>query len=464
MSDTYFDIERRIMFASLEMLSRPHLGWWGSQLTMLKLTADPAIPTFSVNGVLLKYNPDFAKSLQDEELIFVLAHEVSHCSLGHLWRGNGLDWPEWGKATDYVINQMLTDAKVGRMPEGGLLDESYRGMSADEIYGRLMKGKQKQQEESERQAKSKQDDGNQSGQSQGQGDQGQAQSQADPGGQGQDKGQSQSQDQSGQGQGQSQGQGGQAQGQGQGQGQGQAATTPPCPTGDFTPGASDQDTAQDGGMTCNDWTIAAEQATMACDKAGTLPGAIATMIRDAHQGGADWREVLRRFVARTEATDYSITRPNRRWVSQDVYLPGMVKANTARLAIGLDTSGSCHGLWRMFAQEITAILHESRPEAVDVYYCDVRVTDVETFTPDDAEVTITPKGGGGTKFQPVFDYIEQRVQNGEIEPPACVIYLTDLENSDTVTEPDYPVLWVTSEATRKDGRFGETVRIPIPRK
>src|SRR5207244_3632167 len=103
----------------------------------------------------------------------------------------------------------------------------------------------------------------------------------------------------------------------------------------------------------------------------------------------------------TTPSDYSWTSPNRRYVAAGVYLPGTVKENTPRLALAIDTSGSIgQEMLDTFAAELSAIMLETRPAAIDVLYCDSRIQgDVETFTPDDGEITLTPRGGGGTRFQ-----------------------------------------------------------------
>jgi|ERR1700694_4557922 len=79
------------------------------------------------------------------------------------------------------------------------------------------------------------------------------------------------------------------------------------------------------------------------------------------------------------------------------------------------------------------------------------VQSVQEFGPSDP-ITLEPKGGGGTDFRPVFDWVEAN----DIRP-ACLIYLTDLCCSSYPALPDYPVLWVTD--SRRAAPFGETLQI-----
>jgi predicted metal-dependent peptidase len=71
------------------------------------------------------------------ELVFPWAHEIMHCALNHHTRHGKRDPKLWNMATDYVINLILVDPKIGAMPEGGLLEGLYRGMSAEKVYGVL---------------------------------------------------------------------------------------------------------------------------------------------------------------------------------------------------------------------------------------------------------------------------------------------------------------------------------------
>ncbi|MBQ9867178.1 MAG: hypothetical protein IJM34_09175 [Lachnospiraceae bacterium] len=80
-----------------------------------------------------------AARLNEEELKFVLAHEYLHAGLGHHTRCNGMDKYLWNVACDYVINGWLNELHVGSMPQDGLLyDAELKGMSAEEIYDRIV--------------------------------------------------------------------------------------------------------------------------------------------------------------------------------------------------------------------------------------------------------------------------------------------------------------------------------------
>ena len=114
-----------------------------------------------------------------------------------------------------------------------------------------------------------------------------------------------------------------------------------------------------------------------------------------------------------------------------------------------------------FASELQAVASEARPDLITVIYCDTHVRSTEEFTADD-EIKLTAKGGGGTRFSPVFQSLASATDETG-EPPACLIYFTDLDAPDRreITEPDYPVLWVTDLSVTDNGPFGQTVRIVL---
>ena len=103
-----------------------------------KFEEDPSIGTMATNGKQMKYNPDFIKTLEQDHLIAVLAHECMHVSLCHHVRRGKREPMIWNMATDFVINLILQDSNIS-LPEGCLLDEKYRDMTAEQVYKVLLK-------------------------------------------------------------------------------------------------------------------------------------------------------------------------------------------------------------------------------------------------------------------------------------------------------------------------------------
>ncbi len=83
--------------------------------------------------------------------------------------------------------------------------------------------------------------------------------------------------------------------------------------------------------------------------------------------------------------------------------------------------------------------------------CDSRVQDVKHYCEGDVIDKISAKGRGGTRVQPVFDYIEDQGL-----PVDNMVYLTDMGIWDYPDDaPDYPVLWVSTDIGSDKAPFGE---------
>ena len=110
--------------------------FFGSLLFRLKGRESRSVKTMATDGVSLYYNPEFVETLNAATLAGTLAHEVMHPALHHHVRRSGRDPKRWNEACDYAINPLLVDAGLS-LPEGVLLDNRFRGMSAEQIYNLL---------------------------------------------------------------------------------------------------------------------------------------------------------------------------------------------------------------------------------------------------------------------------------------------------------------------------------------
>ena len=129
---------RRLSKAKTSLiLESPFIGTIA--LNMPFLLSDE-VPTAATNGKRVVFNPDFITDMTDEELKFLVAHEVFHPMMEHNFRRGERNARKWNRACDYVINQLLTQEGVGKMPSGGLLNaQIYQagGGTSDGIYNIL---------------------------------------------------------------------------------------------------------------------------------------------------------------------------------------------------------------------------------------------------------------------------------------------------------------------------------------
>jgi len=374
--------------------------FFGSLLFRLKDRPSSAVKTMATDGVWLLWNPEFVETLNATTLAGTLAHEVMHPALRHHLRRSGREPKRWNIACDYAINPLLIDAGL-KLPEGVLVDDRFRGMSAEQIYNLL---------DSEADS--------------GEGDNGKDQSGAPGGGTNRAPGSDESGDP------------GAPEADG---GIGQVLDAPE--PGDDSPSLAEQ---------AREWEVAVNQAVTVARQAGKLPAGVDRTMEGAAEAAVDWRELLRRLWSETIAADYSWMRPNRRHLWTGLYLPGVVREGMGEVAIAVDCSGSISARQlRLFEAEARSILEGQRPERVDVLYFDAVVHKVETYKAGE-RIALNPVGGGGTAFESCFEWLDERGIR-----PQTMIFLTDLYGSFPSSAPSYPVLWASTG--RHEAPFGEVI-------
>ena len=191
-----------------------------------------------------------------------------------------------------------------------------------------------------------------------------------------------------------------------------------------------------------DWNISIQQAAEVARAAGKLPGNLSDLVGAALEPKIDWRTVMWPFFTDMIDDDYTWRKPNRAYISEDEYLPSMYAEGLGEIAVIFDTSGSCVEYAQTFWSEAAAVMQQCAPQAIHILQCDTDVTDAVTLDKGSDQHEYVPelKGGGGTKFYPAFDYISEHYPD-----VVAVVYLTDLESNDFGNEPEYPVLWVSTE-------------------
>jgi predicted metal-dependent peptidase len=123
------------------MSSYPLLGSLAAAFTLVEKAdvcqrMDIHIAAVDAEAREIYVNPQFP--LDDEEMRFVMAHELLHVGLRHQARCQGRDPYLWNVACDYVINGWLHEMEIGTAPAVGILfDPELKGVSAEEVYDRI---------------------------------------------------------------------------------------------------------------------------------------------------------------------------------------------------------------------------------------------------------------------------------------------------------------------------------------
>jgi len=356
------------------VLAHPFIG---SIALNMKFILDETIDHIAkVDGKSVWFRPSVVDELADDELQFLVAHECFHPMLEHNYRLQGRDPKKWNQAGDYVINELLTLEKIGRMPE------KYRGLQDSNIYAA-----------------------------------------------------------------------------GNGSTDGIYNIIPESNSSKKGGGAGDgfgEDIQYSTGTAAEQEALAQEmrvmtaQAAQAARMAGNLSKNMERFVDEILNPKVLWTDVLERFLVRNKTDQRTFARPSRRFISNGLYLPTISGESMGEIAIAVDCSGSITDkIIAQFAAEITRIKEDMMPTRIHVLYFDSAVSHVESYVPDDT-LDIRPHGGGGTAFSPVMNYM---AENG-IEPVACV-FLTDLCCDDFGDQPNYPVLWVSTE--RGTAPWGEVI-------
>jgi predicted metal-dependent peptidase len=381
--------------------------FFGTLLFRLGARPRTSIDTMATDGISLFFNPKFLETLTAAQVMGTLAHEVMHPALQHHTRRNGRNPRRWNMACDYAINPMLVDAGL-TLPEGVLLEDRFRGMSAERIYNLL-------EEEEQSQEPSKDED-------------------------------SQDSDSS-------------ASGQDAQSSNGAGDEDDDVPSTPKTPGGIGQvldapEPADGEGETvaeqARDWQMAVEQAENVGRLAGKMPAGALRSVEVSKAAKVDWRELLRRAWSETIPADYSWTRPNRRHVWTGLYLPGVVCEGVGEICIAVDCSGSINPRQLgLFESEIRSIIAGQQPRLVHVLYFDTEVQKVETYQAGQP-IKLSPVGGGGTDFRPCFTWLNDRgIQ------PQTLVFLTDLWGQFPDQAPPYPVLWASTDT--RQAPFGQVI-------
>jgi len=183
-------------------------------------------------------------------------------------------------------------------------------------------------------------------------------------------------------------------------------------------------------------------------------------------------EHIRYFLKKHFSHVRSYKRPNKRFLHRKIYLPGKIKTPhtlytciDSSASMGQDEFEKCRknlvrwakelGLSKIRVAYVDSEIHMN-PDIGKPWY-DI---DLKNGTGADA-MELDIYGGGGTSFDPIFDYLEKNN-----EDVGGLVYFTDGMGWVSERNPSFPVLWITTYcAPRFGGRsdegkpFGKVVHI-----
>jgi predicted metal-dependent peptidase len=358
------EIREKLITARVGLLLRA--SFFGNLATRLKLVnADEWCPTAATDGRHFYYNSRFIDMLKPKEVEFLFGHEVLHCVYDHFGRRGDRDHQLFNIANDFAVNADLKKHRVGEFITSVpcLYDSKYEGMSSEEIYDDLY-------ENAEKINMSDLIDKLLDDHLDGEGD-------SDSDNEGDDK---------------------------DGKGRGRPKLS-----------------KEERQKIKDEIKEAVLAAAAASDGAGNLPAGVKRLIQDMTAPKMNWRELLRMQLESTIKSDFTWMRASRRGWHMDAIMPGMKNDEMIDIAVAVDASGSIgERMLKDFLSEVQGIMDQFAAYRIHILTFDTRVYNPETYNSDNLDTICDyeVKGGGGTDFDCVFEYLKEE----QIEPKRLVVF------------------------------------------
>jgi predicted metal-dependent peptidase len=425
------------------LLSQPFFGVLATYLEPKPAQLAPYSGGMGTDGKHLYYQPEKIVELPEEQLIGVIAHEILHLALAHLWRREHREPLRWNIATDLAVNSIVL--QNFELPKWVLYDKRFEGKCAEEVYNLLpcpqcpkcgsknirgLKFKSTKRADGsfdveaefgcekcghtwkEHQTWEPYDKWRQRG--------------SLPGFPVSFE-----------------------------QVEGELPTTldDHGVWGKTEPNGLDPKTRAERQE--QEWKQRVVRAARVAKSQGKLPVGLKRFIEDLLYPKLSWRHLLWQYTNRIRGMRPNWRRPNKKWIQYGVYYPTK-RDRRLEAAVAIDTSGSISDEeLREFLSELRGILSTFRSFRVRMLACDAAVhTDVTATSLDDFDsFRVKVKGGGGTDFRPVFEALEgDRTQ--------VLVYLTDGYGTYPESPPPYDVIWViSSEGDEKRPPFGRVLKM-----
>lgn len=360
----------------------------------MDLKEDPTCETAWTDGFSIGFNPEWIDTLTLSQTKGLICHEVLHVTNLHHLRTGNRDHERANLAQDFAIDPLIVEANF-ELPEGGHIHPAFVGKSFESIYPLIPETKNGKK--------------------------------------------------------------------GGGRGEG---SRPGSPDGKPTYGEVRRPKGKDGQPLTQaeahaleqETKLATQQAAQQSKAMGLLPAFMERLIDKINKPKVDWRERLQLFITTVAKNDYSWFPANRRFIDAGIYLPALRSEEMEDLIIGIDTSGSIDmDQLAQFNSELNDIVDRFHC-GVHVIHADAEFQKYERFEGYDTPFVIKPKGGGGTDFRPVFQYVDKQGLEG-----GCLLYFTDgYCDQFPKEEPTYPVLWVLYGGMDEESfkpPFGEVIKV-----
>ena len=401
-------VSSRLLRARLQlMLSHPYLASAVARLPLREVTAADGCETMATDGYHIFVNPTFSDGLSDEEIQFVLAHELLHCLLGHIDRRGSREPSVWNAAIDYATNGLLVELGW-KMPAEGLFDIRFRGMTAEAVYKQLPTSAKVIVRANWPRGRSH---------------------------------------------------------------RGKTLRAAVTGFDNHLEPTDLLTRANRADMPSVDERRRLRKAltsSIAGLLPGHLAGHFQAEVVAATEAEVPWQHLLARFVTGLRKTDYRWYPFNRKHLWRGFYLPALGVPGPEHLVVAVDTSGSMsNDTLAQVASEIDQLRSVSECR-LTVLHSDTVVQKVEVYEAyEGSQLGFGKKrmmmhGRGGTDLRAPFEWLRDQARQGRLAPsPDALIFLTDGFGPMPSGAPEWPVLWLVTKHGIPRVPFGSLVRLSV---
>jgi len=342
--------------------------FYGDILVQTDFIADYTVKTAATNGLNIIYNPNYVKDLTDEQVTFLILHELYHCLLYHIPRMGNKDKYIWNIAADLIVNYRILKETPSlglniqnvQAIKGSLIGgDDLADITTEELYDKLLKQKEEQKRMGRKNSYTLKI--------------------------------------------------------------GENSEIKVTEDGEF-----DFDIIQNDGMANEDLEERINQkiltSLLKSKQAGKLDTDLERKFNHITAPKVKWYTYIRRFLSNREDDESSFSTPDRMNIYRGVILPGesQEEKQLEDIVIAIDTSGSItdNDIGR-------AVFHLK--QLCDQYnlqghliYWDTEVRQAVKIKRYSDIIKTTVKGGGGTNVMPVFEYIKKNLPK-----TICTVVITD---------------------------------------
>ena len=201
---------------------------------------------------------------------------------------------------------------------------------------------------------------------------------------------------------------------------------------------------------------AAQQAQMS-NQAGSIPGQFQLFIDKLLNPKLPYKSLLRPFLTETCKSDYSMQRPNRRFMP-NLYLPSLKSdGGLVNIMTGVDISGSVSDSdFAQFVSDTHTVMKQFKPEKIDFVQFDTKIQHHDVIKTLDDLKKLEFHGRGGT------DPTDLILLAQKMKPKVLMIYTDGYFGTEGLPVYEGHTLWIIHNNESFVAPFGKAIHYELP--